>query len=119
MVDAQIRAQVLRVLCKVTGGVPTLSTDEAVSVASRRLTRRDIRFLHAAGEEDLALLNACLIVEEEFRREQFATLERLLAYCQFDDGTLDERILALPDHAFARAALDLYELGWVTSTEEE
>jgi len=115
----QLRAEVLRALHKVTGGVPTLSTDEAIAVASRWLTRRDVRFMHAAGEEDLELLNACLSVEEAFRRDQFATLERLLAYCQFDDGTLDERVTGLPDRAFARAVSDLYKLGWVTPTEEE
>ena len=46
-------------------------------------------------------------------------LERLLVYGQFEDGSLDARLVALPDRAFARAAHDLYELGWVTSHEED
>jgi hypothetical protein len=116
---AELRAEVLRALHKVTGGIPTLSTDETIAVASRRLTRRDVRFMHAAGEEDLALLNACLVMEHELREQAFYALERLLTLVQWSDGTLDERVRALPWNAFAPAALCLYELGWLTSTEEE
>jgi hypothetical protein len=63
--------------------------------------------------QDLDLINACLVIEEEIRREEFAALERLLAHCQFEDGDVDDRILALPPKAFARAVRDLYELGWI------
>lgn len=102
-----------------TGGVPTLTPDEASAVASRRLSGRDVHYLRAAGDDDLALLNACLSVEEGIRQEQFATLERLLSHCQFADGALSDRIYALPNRAFARAANDLYHLGWVDANEKE
>jgi hypothetical protein len=115
----ELRAEVLRALHKVTGGVPTLSTDETIAVASRRLTRRDVRFMHAAGEEDLELLNACLMMEHELREQAFYALERLLTYCQFGEGTLDERVIALPDRAFTRVVCDLYELGWLHDADED
>jgi hypothetical protein len=35
--------------------------------------------------------------------------------CQFNDGKLAERVVALPDRAFARAVTDLYELGWINT----
>lgn len=49
-------------------------------------------------------------------QQQWAALEFLLAYCQFSEGALDERILALPDRAFGRCAGCLYALGWVESS---
>src|SRR5437016_1291156 len=87
------RAEVLRVLHKMTAGVPELSPDEALAVASQRLTGRDLRFFDLASDEDLALLNACLAVEEQCRREAWAALEHLLMLCQFSDGTLAERVV--------------------------
>ena len=109
----ELRAQVLYVLHKLTAGVPELSPDEAMTVALRRLTRRDLRFMELVTDEDLSLLNACLMVEEECRREAWAALERLLTLCQFSDGDLSERVAALPDRAFASAVLDLHALGWI------
>jgi hypothetical protein len=113
-----LRAEVLRVLHKFAAGMPTLSVNEASAAALPGATRRDIRFMHAAGGEDLALLNACLDAERELQEREFATLERLLVYCQFADGALTERLIALPTRAFARAALDLYELGWIDREED-
>lgn len=110
---AWYRAEVLRALYTVAAGVPTLTLAEACATAAPRLTARDLRLLDAVGTEDLALLNACLSAEATIREDKFSTLERLLFYCQFGEGSLDARILALPDRAFAGAALGLYELGWI------
>ncbi|HEX6681084.1 MAG TPA: hypothetical protein VF063_10595 [Gaiellaceae bacterium] len=108
-----IRAEVLRVLHKVTAGVPELSPGEAMAVALPSVSKRDFRFMRLAGDEDLALLNALLSVEAACRREAWERLEHLMALCQFAEGTLDERLRGLPMRAFASAALDLYELGWI------
>jgi hypothetical protein len=109
-----LRAEVLRAAYKATAGVPVLSCEESLEVALPQITKRDIRFMQLAGADDLALLNAVLSAEAELREAEFVTLERLLAYCQFSDGDLDERLLALPDRAFARAATALYDLSWAT-----
>jgi hypothetical protein len=111
----ELRAEVLRVLHKMTAGVPELSPREAMAVASQRLTRDDLALLDFAGDEDFALLNACLNVEAACRREAWERLEHLLTLCQFEEGTLDERLRALPLRAFASVALDLFELGWITN----
>ena len=75
--------------------------------------------LEAAGDDELALLNALVEFEAEQRAAQFAALERLLTYCQFADGPLDERIAALPGRAFATAALGLYDIGLVNTNTED
>lgn len=108
-----LRADVLGALHKMTAGAPGLSPGEALAVASQRLTRDDLALLDVAGDEDFALLNACLNVEAACRREAWERLEHLLTFCQFGEGALDERLGALPLRAFASAALDLYELGWI------
>lgn len=63
----------------------------------------------------LALQQIELAIAQDARRwpTEWAALEQLLAFTQFEEGELDERIRALPDRAFARAALALYVLGWV------
>jgi hypothetical protein len=110
------RAEVLRVLHRLTAGTPTLTTDD---LAGQPLSAVERRLLNAAGDDDLALLNACLAVEGELHGREFVALERLLTYCQFADGPLDERLAALPARAFAGAALGLYELGWVNTSKED
>jgi len=114
-----IRADVLGALHKMTAGVPDLSPIEALAVATQRLTRDDLALLDVAGDEDFALLNACLNVEAVCRREAWDRLEHVLTLCQFGEGTLDERLRALPLRAFASAALDLYELGWINQPTNE
>jgi hypothetical protein len=47
----------------------------------------------------------------------YATLERLLAYANTEDGDLADRLKVLLLGPFANAALCLYELGWVTPEE--
>jgi hypothetical protein len=111
----EIRAEVLRVLHKLTCGMPALSADD---LHGQPLTPAERGLAEAASDYDLALLNALLDVEAERRREQWAALERLLVYCQFSNGDLEARIVALPDGAFGRAALDLWALGWITSTTQ-
>jgi hypothetical protein len=109
----ELRAEVLCALHKMTAGVPELSPVEALAVASQQLTSHDLDLLAFAGDEDFALLNACLNVEAACRREAWDRLEHLLTLCQFGEGTLDERLRALPLRAFASAASDLLELGWI------
>jgi hypothetical protein len=120
MVNAPwLRAEVLRVLHKYMGGVPTITPDEARAIAQRAVSKRDLRFMQHVTTDDLDLLNACLDAERDAREHGFDALERLLALCQFEDGALDERVLALPHRAFARAALDLYALGWIDRSQED
>ncbi len=102
----EFRGEVFRVLYKLTGGVPHLSPDETLAVALPSVSRRDVRLMNLVTDEDMALLNACLTVESECRRDEWAALERLLTLCQFSDGDLSQRVAALPDCAFARAVLD-------------
>lgn len=106
----ELRAEVLRVLHKLTLGHPTLTADD---LNDAPLSPAELGLASAATDEELALLNAILVTEAEHRAAEFATLERLLVYCQFDDGPIDDRLVALPDHAFARAALAVGELGWI------
>lgn len=115
--DPWLRAEVLRVLHKYTAGVPELTVDEAVAIASRRLNSRDMRFMQAVESDDLALLNACLEVEQAMRVSEMATLERLLSHTQWSDGLLDDRLFALPEDEFAQATLDVYALGWIDREE--
>jgi hypothetical protein len=45
--------------------------------------------------------------------EEWLALEELLNLAQWYDGTLDARLLALPDRMFARAVIMLGRLGWI------
>lgn len=112
----EFRAEVLRVLHRLTYGMPTLTTQD---VYAQPLSPAGQRLLETAGEPELALLNAVLEVEAELRDAEFAALEQLLTLCQFDEGALAERVAALPDRAFALAVSGLYELGWVNANKED
>lgn len=46
-------------------------------------------------------------------RLEWQLLEALLFWASFADGSLDERVLALPPRAFARAVELMSALGWV------
>ena len=116
---AWLRGEVLRVLHKFTAGMPLLREDQVQAVTAKSVTQRDLRFTNWVHQEDLDLINACLEVEQEEREHAFAVLEHLLALCQFSEGPLDERVLALPKKAFALAALDLHVIGWVGPDPEE
>jgi hypothetical protein len=77
------------------------------------LSPAELALAQTATDEDLALLNACLVVEQELREQGYAAVERLLANVAGREGKLDERVVSLPDPAAARALCDLYEAGWV------
>jgi hypothetical protein len=104
-----VRAEVIRVLHKATFGMPTLSVNDP---AGQPLSVAEQRCIDAAEQDDLELLNALLAIEHEMVEHEFAALERLLFYCQFADGELDERVMALPDRAFLDAMGDQTSLGW-------
>jgi hypothetical protein len=71
----EMRATTVAALHKALAGVPTLERHEAYAVASRRLTSRDLRFAAIASDDDLALVSACLAVEEQIRADQFTALD--------------------------------------------
>jgi hypothetical protein len=99
----ELRAEVLRVLHRLTLGMPELTTDD---LAGQPLSPAERRLLNAAADENLALANALLALEAEHRAAQFAALETLIAHAQFSDGPLDDRLAALPRRAFGRASAD-------------
>lgn len=107
------RAEVLRVVLTLSGGVPVLEPMEAAALGGARIAENDLRTMATQQEDDLALANACLVVEHELREEAFATAERLLALASGREGTLTERVLALPRREQAAALLCLYDLGWI------
>ena len=72
------RAEVLRVVLTLAGGVPVLEAEEAAKLAGPRIVPGDLRTMTAHSEDDLALVNACLVVEHELRELAFAAAERLL-----------------------------------------
>jgi hypothetical protein len=104
----------LRVLLALGSGAPALHPVDSLELGLPRLTERDVSALELADDDDLALVNACLITEYELRERAYAGLERLLAYANMGDGDLSARLLTLPIRPFADAAACLYELGWVT-----
>ena len=114
----EARAEALRVLLALGSGARALHPVDSLELGLPRLTARDVSALELADEEDLALLNACLIAEYELRERAYAALERLLAYANLGDGDLNARLLALPLRPFADAATCLYELGWVTPADD-
>jgi hypothetical protein len=110
----EVRAESLRVLIALGAGTPHLAAPEALELGLPRLTERDVAALELAGDDDLVLVNSCLVVEYELRERAYAALERLCAHTAAETGPLDERLRALPLQPFADAATCLYELGWVT-----
>ncbi|MDQ2909777.1 MAG: hypothetical protein M3R26_01640 [Actinomycetota bacterium] len=68
--------------------------------------------MELAGDDELALINTCMQLEQELRQKEFADVERLLAFLP-RGGHLDYRLRRLSTPDFARAALCLYELGWI------
>ena len=116
-----VRAERLRLALALTSGAPELPPDELLRHARGALTSGDLALMASTTEEDLALVNACLEVEQEVRQHAYAVLGRLLSVLPAGESVaqkrpLDERILELPDYAFAAAATCLLELGWVTQT---
>jgi hypothetical protein len=116
---AVVRAHLLWNMHKLTAGMPVLDYDVRLWYASQRLTAFDMVLLDRVEEEDLALLNACLLLEHELREQAEDTLERLLALVSGGEGTLQERVIALPEREQAAALVCLYELGWVYGDQPE
>jgi len=50
-------------------------------------------------------------------RIEWELLEALLSWASFSDGSLDERVLALPPMAFAQAVYLMDALGWLSFSE--
>jgi hypothetical protein len=117
-IPPEARAEVVRVLLALGSGSPQLQAPESLELGLPRLDEKDVAALELASDEDLALVNACLIAEYELHQRAYAALERLLAYANMEEGNLDERLRALPLRPFAAAAECLYELGWVTPQGE-
>lgn len=110
---AVVRAALLDNLLMLTTGAPVLDLDQSLWYAKQRMTALDVLLLDRVREEDLGLLNACLAVECALREAEFAAVERLLALVAGGEGSLTERILALPDAEQVAALAGLYEVGWV------
>lgn len=107
------RAEVLRVILTLSGGLPILEAEEAAELGGACIAPSDLGAMAAHSEEDLALADACLHAEHELREAAFAAAERLLALASGGDGTLTQRVLALPEGEQAAALVCLYELGWI------
>ena len=112
-----MRGERLRLLLSATSGMPVLPPEELLAHAY--VTDEDAYLLASANAEDLALVNACLEVEQELRQRAYAAVERLLAHAAGKQGALDERLRALPLRPFADAATCLYELGWVMPSDDD
>ena len=107
----ELRAERLRVLLDLFRGVPALAPVEAI--ARTPLTPWGAVCAEAASDDDLALASAALNVEAELRREGWEAIERLGALLAGTAGSLDERLLGLPQRQFAEAAGLLLDLGWI------
>jgi len=112
---AVVRGTLLDNMLKLTNGMPVLDEDERLWYACQRLTALDVVLFDRVREEDLALVNACLVLEHELRAEAEHTLERLLNLVSGGEGTLTERVVSLPQQEQTAALVCLYELGWIYS----
>lgn len=90
-IPTEIRAERLRVLVEVAPYLPLEPED-----IGRFVTAEDAEIVQQVGTEDLNLANACLAVETELRRRQITAVEQLTALVPAGEGSLDERVLALP-----------------------
>jgi hypothetical protein len=115
MTDPAARAERLGVALRLVA-----AGQEAIERGHVPITPRDVALAKAVGPEDLALINACLEVEADLREQACAALERLLALLPAGgEGTLSERLTALPQPAFAAAALALMDAGWTYGAPAE
>jgi hypothetical protein len=113
------RAERLRVVLALSAGMPYLDPAEAAAQGLAPLSPADLAVLaQAMTDDDLALTNACLEVEEELRQRGYAAIERLLATVSGAQGDLTERVVALPEPEALRALGDLSDVGWIYRTPE-
>jgi hypothetical protein len=110
----EVRAEILRVGHMLAMGTPTVDPKEYADIPGGELGVHDLIVLSGSDKPDLALLNACLVVEHELREQEFAALEALLTLTQWTDGPLDDRLELLPVRLFAQAVQLLYQLNWVS-----
>ena len=110
----EMRAAVVAVIHRLTLGWPELTTDDLLAWP---VSPAELGLLEQHDDADLALVNALLEVEADYRAQEYAALERLLAQLQWSEGegnSLEDRIKALPGRAYGRAAANAWALGWVT-----
>jgi hypothetical protein len=93
--------------------MPYLDPRESAGDGMPALSPAEVALMDGAEEVDLALVNACLEIEDELRQRSYAAVERLAARVAGRKGQLDDRIRSLPDPEARRAIYDLYELGWI------
>ncbi len=76
----EVRAEALRVLLALGSGAPELDPVDSLELGLPRLAEREVSALELASDDDLRLVNVCLVAEYELRDRAYAALERLLAY---------------------------------------
>ena len=76
------RAEVLRACLSLLAGWPVVNLNEMRDILLRRVTTDDFELAESARAGDMALVAACLELEQELFDAEFATLEHLLALCQ-------------------------------------
>lgn len=54
-----------------------------------------------------------MLTAEERLQTEFQVVEVILFFASFSDGSLGERVLALPPRAFAKAAEYMDAIGWL------
>jgi hypothetical protein len=111
---SRARAERLRVLLDVYG--PGSGSDPHEAMAC--LSPADRRNLAACGEEDRALLNACLEAEGELRARGYAALARLGSLAPVGFRNDRQWIARLPEPDGIRAISAIYELGWAYAPPE-
>lgn len=109
----EVRAERLRVMLVAFNGMPYLDPAEAAGHGLTDLSLADMALMCDVGDDDLALANACLEIEEELRQRGYAAVERLAVRVAGNAGELDDRIRLLPRPDVSLAISDLYELGWI------
>lgn len=110
--DSPARAGRLRIALALCAGIPYLDPNEAAQQGLVPLAPGDLGLLaETLTDDDLALVNACLELEQDLRERGYGAIERLAARLAWEDGTLDERVTALPAPAAMGALSDLYEAG--------
>ena len=93
--------------------MPILEAEVAAELGGTCIAPSDLGTMAMHSEDDLALADACLHAEHELREAAFSAAERLLDLVSGGEGTLTERVLALPRREQAAALVCLYELGWI------
>jgi hypothetical protein len=117
--NAAARAERLRVVLAFCAGMPYLDPSEAGEQGRTPLSPADLTVLaQPITDDDLALANACLEVEADFRQRGYAAVERLLATVAGTQGNLRERVVRLPHFEALRALGDLSDVGWIYRTPE-